>query len=246
MPCCPDRPASPRDGAQDGERGSTLVEVLAAAGILSAVVLCLANLWPTFDRLSFDLLLRQKAVMVLNGETERLAALYATTALGAATGFAANTPTTSGYAVLPNFTGSGAREAYVANTSGLETTTATGTFLSAKSDATVLVTGSGTAMRNYVWLDRARGLAAQLSWVECGVSATLVTDCWNGTLGGKKKTPKSSDPYDCYAFNGTDSTDQCRLVVVVLDYPFKVSASGVPAAIGSRTLTLSTIVGRRL
>ena len=242
MPCSPDRAAPTRDG----ESGSTLVEVLAAAAILSAVVLCLANLWTTFDRISFDLLLRQKAVLVLNGETERLTALYATTALGAATGFASGTPTTSGYAVLPSFTGSGAREAYAANTSRLDATASAVTFLSAASDATMLVTGSGASTRNFVWLDRARGLAAELSWVECGVSATMVADCWNGALNGKKKKLNAMDPYDCWAFDGSSSTDQCRLVIVILDYPFKVSGSSAPIAVGNRTLTLSTIVGRRL
>ena len=61
------RHPSPQDGF-------TLVEVLAAGAVLSAVTLCAVRAWAVVDGLSFDLQLRQKAVFALNGEAERLAA----------------------------------------------------------------------------------------------------------------------------------------------------------------------------
>ena len=58
-------------GAADDE-GSTLVEVMVASTVLSVVALGLVNAWTVMDRMSFDTLLRQKAVFVLNAEMERL------------------------------------------------------------------------------------------------------------------------------------------------------------------------------
>ena len=237
MPCNPD---PGRTSAAD--RGSTLVEVMAAAAILGAVVLCLANLWAAFDRLSFDLLLRQKAVLVLNGETERLVALYAGTPLGSRTGFA-TVPTTSGYPVLQGYTGSEGRESFPASATGIDLATSVPAFR-AGPDAAVLVSGSGQLLRNYVWLDRARDLVAQLSWLECAIDANTVADCWSGTLRGKKPKHKKGTPYACAAFDGGGGTDSCRLIVVIVEYPFSLAA-GSPEPRAARPLTVSTIVGRR-
>ena len=69
-------PLAVRRGGAGNDRGFTLIEVLAAGTILSVVALSLVKAWTVFDGLSFDLLLRQKAVFVLNGEMERAWATY--------------------------------------------------------------------------------------------------------------------------------------------------------------------------
>ena len=191
--------------------------------------------------MSFDLLLRQKAVFVLNGEMERLSALYATT------GFGTETRTDStGYPAAPGVTGAEARLVY--GTSGAAasfTKSAVADF--DDWDGNIWVQGSGASARNYVWLDLARNLAARLSWIECEVTVTAATDCWDMTSGKKPKKPKGSKDgvYACLGFDGGAGGDYCRMVTLVLEYPFRVSGTTVAAAGGTRTLTLSTIVGRR-
>lgn len=100
-----------------GEAGFTLVEVLAASAILSSIGLCIINLWSVGDQTTFDLLQRQKTVLVLNGEMERLAALYEKTPFGG------NPITsTSGYPLLTNIPGSNSRLTYATNSVGFGST----------------------------------------------------------------------------------------------------------------------------
>jgi len=233
MPCGPECRDAP-------DRGFTLVEVMAATAVLGVLVLCLANAWAVFDRISFGLLLRQKAVFVLNGEMERLALLYGTTGFGAGT-----LPQATGYAALPNVPNSATRLAYGTNSTaaGFATNSVSGL---ASADSTVWVYGSGAAARNFVWLDRGRNLLAQVSWVPCAVSASTVQTCW----GAGGKAPSSSkgqaNPYVCFAFSGSSDGGTCLLVTLALDYPFQL-AGGTPVLMANQatTLTLSTIVGRR-
>lgn len=230
MPCRPKRAAA-------SERGFTLVEVMAATAVLGILVLCLADLWEVMDRMSFDLLLRQKAVLVLNGEMERLAWLYDTT------GFGAGTITQStGYTALTNIPGSATRSVYATNSTGISAVSNSPASLQT-ADSTVWVYGSGTSAQNFVWLDSSRSLLARVSWITCAISASTPQTCWNVT-GPTGPAPPGST-YNCMGFSGTGTTGTCQLLTLVLDYPWLLSnATPVPMA-HQYTLTLNTIVGRR-
>jgi hypothetical protein len=217
------------------------VGVMAAGVVLGALALGLANLWTVFDRMSFDALLRQKAVFVLNGEMERLSALYATTGFGAEP-----RPDSTGYPPAAGLTGADARQVYAAGGAAAGFAVTTAAAFSGKDDA-VWVRGTGPAARNYVWLDSGRSLAAGLSWIECEVTQTAATECWDMTSGKKAKKPKGSKdgPFECFGFGGGTEGDYCRMVTLVLEYPFRISGTAVSAAGPARVLTLSTVVGRR-
>ncbi|MBT4490192.1 MAG: prepilin-type N-terminal cleavage/methylation domain-containing protein, partial [Rhodospirillaceae bacterium] len=68
--------AKPTNRRRTREDGFTLVEVLAATVITSILVLGLANLWTAVAGEVDGLTMRQKAIFVLNGQMERLTALY--------------------------------------------------------------------------------------------------------------------------------------------------------------------------
>lgn len=163
----------------DPEAGFTLVEVLAAGAVLSAVVLCAVRAWGVVDGLSLDLQLRQKAVFALNGEAERLTALYTVGGFNGSSGKSYGPSTLqsvsgSGYPALAGVTGSAARLAYAAATTGPGfLTTSASSFATSSSDSLVWVSGSGASTQDFVWLDRPRAVMARLSWVACPLSAAV-------------------------------------------------------------------------
>jgi prepilin-type N-terminal cleavage/methylation domain-containing protein len=230
MPWFLDRRAAARDA------GFTLVEVLVASGVLSVLVLCTVHLWAVCGRMAGDLLLRQKAVFVLDGEMERLAALYATTAFGALT-----LPQPTLDTSLNNIPNSAVRSTYpVGNPLTPFVTAAAGTFASA--DTYVWAPGLGAAARDYVWLDRGRAAMARISWIACPISATTLPDCWGGTAG-KGKVPNGA--YNCYPASGLAVAGTCQLLTLVLDYPYWLQNGAAVAGPTVTTLTLNTVVGRR-
>jgi hypothetical protein len=246
MPCFPDPGGTPpRAGS---ERGSTLVGVMAAGVVLGAMALGLANLWTVFDRLSFDALLRQKAVFVLNGEMERLSALYATTNFG----WKSRSKST-GYAALSGIAGSSSRRIYAVNSTGADFAVSTVAAFD-DADTNLWVSGSGTSARNYVWLDRGRGLTARLSWIECGIKPAGGANCWGRA---SDDDPEEDEPENdetrnkgCFAYkfagnpNAQSGGAWCRHLVLVLEYPFRIEGPTATQA-GQGVMTLSTIVGRR-
>ncbi len=222
--------------AKDG--GFTIIEVMAAGALLSALGLCILHGATILDRLSFELLLRQKAIFVLNGEMERASALYNKTAFGANT-----TSSTAGYTAVATIANSGTRFTYVPSsfysTFGVNTLAA---FTAANApDSTVWMYNLGGATQNFVWLDRSRGLVARLSWSMCDVKNVTSSVCW--TTGTPQ--PKANSTATCYGYGG--GAGVCDLLTMFLDYPYTITA-GVPmplATAAATTLTLSTIVGRR-
>ncbi len=242
-----------------GQAGFTFVEVLAAGAVLSAVVLCLVRAWTVFDLMSLDLQVRQKAVFVLNGETERLTALYT---VG---GFSDEGPdklqSVSGgaYNAIPGINGSGNRLVYKADLKSAKSFTVKdyNALIDANSpDSTILVSGKDTTTQNFVWIDRARNIVGRLSWIACPISGVTASGsstaavCW----GTSSATPSTS----CLAYSkpkpsGSLNSDgaSCHLLTLVLDYPYRALGSGVTdeallpgVHLPSSTLTLSTIVGR--
>ncbi|MBV9735372.1 MAG: prepilin-type N-terminal cleavage/methylation domain-containing protein [Acidisphaera sp.] len=234
MRCSPE-PGRRERAAAGADRGFTLVEVMAAGTILSILVLGMTRLWGVYDRMSFDLLLRQKAVFVLAGEMERLALLFDSTSFGSGP-----RPATTGYTALPNLSGSGTRETYATNSLGVTFATGTASIFAA-TDSMVWVYGSGSTAQNFVFLDRSRNLLARISWIECPVTNITAVSCWGATGPGKATTST------CYPFSGTGtSSTACLLVTLVVDYPFTLrGAAPVQTAPTLSTLTLNTIVGRR-
>jgi hypothetical protein len=221
---------------------------MAAGVVLGAMALGLANLWTVFDRLSFDSLLRQKAVFVLNGEMERLSTLYATTDFGAR-----SRPKTTGYPVLSGIAGSNARRTYATNSTGANFAVSTAAAFD-DADTNLWVSGSGSSARNFVWLDRGRRLAARLSWVECTMNPSSRTTCWSRSGDDDEEDDDEDDETrnkGCFAykFAGTSTAGSggawCRHLVLVLEYPFRIEGSTVTQA-GRGVMTLSTIVGRRV
>lgn len=239
--------------AASDDRGFTLVEVMAAGAVLSAVALGLVNAWAVMDRMSFDTLLRQKAVFVLNAEMERLATLYRTTSFGQGP-----RERTTGYPAVNNLTGGDTRLVYKMDSKGgrnaelVDFVTERANEFAA-SDDSVWLTGDRQSSRNYVWLDRGRNLAARISWTECEISANAASYCWDGTAAARAPVPpklsNSNQQYFCTDFDNKDTGDRCRLIQLVLEYAFRVDVQGAAvtpvAAGGNRVLTLSTIVGRR-
>lgn len=216
-----------RDG---DDTGFTLVEVMVAGTLLSVLALGLVNAWAVFDRLTFNNLMRQKAVFVLNGEMERLAAQYTTRQYTPA-------PRT-GYPSVPSLTDSDTRRIYAA-TDGLPfTTNSVATFQGL--DTTLVWLPGGTPPANWVWLDPARSLVANLSWVSCPVTDRLGAACWEGS-GKKGKLSK------CYVPPGPPPPPptSCQLITVVLTYPYKLTQGSTTPVGTTSTLTLSTIVGQR-
>ena len=234
------------------QEGFTLVEVLAAGAVLSATFLCLVRGWSVLDQMSLDLQLRQKAVFALNGEAERLTALYTA---GGFNGSSAKPSgpstlqTVTGYPAAAGVTGSATRLVYVAATSGASfgTTSATTFASTSTSDSEVLFAGSGSSAQDFVWLDRPRNVMARLSWVTCPVGSNTAAACWSGA------TPTAVPAGQlCYAYDGTAGGTACSLVTLILEYPYRlvggapIAESAVPGGrLSPVTLTLSTIVGRR-
>lgn len=210
-----------RPGQDRDDSGFTLVEVMVAGVLLSVLALGLVNAWAVFDRLTFSNLLRQKAVFVLNGEMERLAAQYT---LGQFT-----PDQQTGYPALSSLTGSTKRATYTAADNLSFTTTSLAAFQA--SDTPVWLPG-GSPPTNWVWLDRPRNLVANLSWVSCPVTDKLGAACWG--QGGKTGATSK-----CYR------DVPCQLVTVVLTYPYRLAGSAATPLGATSTLTLSTIVGQR-
>ncbi len=227
--------------ARRGQDGFTLIEVVAACAVLSALVLCTIRAWSAFDQLSYDNLLRQKTVFVLNGEMERLARMWNTST------FATSATSSSGYPAVAGVTN--ATNRYVYQGSGQQVgnqqqsggnsaeassfvTSSIATFQA--SDTAVLLIGT-IPPANYVWIDRGRRVMANLSWASCPVTTNLPTDCWGQT--GKAGTASS-----CWSGTGTTP---CQLATLILVYPYLLQNGVIVAGSKLNTVTLSTILGRR-
>src|SRR4051812_45189661 len=74
------------------QRGFTMIDVMAAAVVLSIFIVGLGAAWAVADRRAADLVPRQKAIFAANAEMERLSALYNLTNYGNVGG-----STTTGY-----------------------------------------------------------------------------------------------------------------------------------------------------
>ena len=212
------------------QRGFTLIDVMAAAMVLSIFIVGLGTSWAVADRRAGDLVLRQKAVFVANAEMERLTALYNLTNYGNVGG----TSTVSYESSQPFPTtrltyGSGGLSPYVPSAKDY-TTTSAATFSSGSPFLVWVATGGlGSTNRNYVWLDQARNLMARLSWT---VSTITPAQCTVGVT------------CSCLGFLGL-LPGSCQKLNLYIEYPYRL-VSGAASAEGSlRSVSLSTVVGRQ-
>jgi prepilin-type N-terminal cleavage/methylation domain-containing protein len=216
------------------QSGFTLIEVMFASMILSVFVLGIGAFWYAASQRAADLVLKQKAIFVLNAEVERLTAIYVYTAFGA--DLLAGAVTTTGYdglvaipttrLIYPNsLSGSYASNNYL--------TTSAATF-STGSEFLVWVQANflSSLNRNYVWIDKNKNIVGRLSWVMANInvaSCIQALDC-------------SCQRYD----NDSLLPGHCQTLDVYLEYPYRfdAAAASVTPPAQLQTISLRTIVGR--
>lgn len=204
--------------------------------VLTAIfVMGLSGLWALAASQTRELTLRQKAVYALNGEMERLNALYSMTNFGAPVssggggggllggllcllGCTSSSPPSG---IYPTSVAS-----FMPSSSDNFVTTSASTF--ASSDFLVwYVTNYQGSDRNFVWLDRDRRLMASMSWTANDL--TVGSNCWS--FGGN---------------SGSSSGNPCKQLTLTFEYPFRLDTSGsIQQLPNLKSLSLSTIVGRR-
>jgi prepilin-type N-terminal cleavage/methylation domain-containing protein len=217
-----------------GQRGYTLMEVMIASVILSVFVLGMSGFWYSAVGRAYDLVLRQKAVFVLNAEMERISALYVYTNFADCGTFCSSGPvTTNGYDGLASIPST--RFVYPSDVSdytnsGDYVTTNANTFQSSEFQVYLDSSFFSSNNRTYVWIDKSRNIVGRLSWTTSDVTA--------GSCGYNDCSCQKFD-------NSTSNGQRCQMLSVYLEYPYKFSTTGtVTAPASMQTLSLKTIVGR--
>jgi prepilin-type N-terminal cleavage/methylation domain-containing protein len=212
-----------------GQRGFTLIEVMTAALILSALAVSIGGGWVVADRETSNLITRQKAIFVADAEMERLTTLYGTTAFGAL-----GPVTTTGYTETAAFPST--RLIYPTSlslylTGGADyTVNAVNYFTNTGSDFQVWVNANliSSLSRAYVWVDYDHNVIGRISWTTSNISANPCTGL---------DSCNCLDPTGLLAGN-------CQKLVLYLEYPYRLVSGNPVAASPLQTITLSTIVGR--
>ena len=244
------------------QAGFTLVEVMIGTVLIAILVLGLSGLWTTVNNQFLLLTLKQKAIFVLNGEMERLTALYRITNF-AANGSAFHEVTYNDASDGDDFSDGDApspgrefqRLVYsglpqnfstlenIVTTSGdqfncpINTNAKTAQF-NADCAGRVLVDENSNSTnddRNYVWLDQQRRITGRLSWRIRDIKDSLDTFY-----------PNVDRPcWDFFDSNGSN----CKELTLYLHFPYRYSTAQEPdtdAGFGRReTLLLKTFVARR-
>lgn len=212
------------------QRGFSLMEVMAAAMVLSIFIAGIGAIWVTGDRRVDALVLRQRAVFLANAEMERLTTLYDTTSFGASAPV-----TTTGYTEVAAFPAT--RLTYPAPVtpysggpgSDFTVTTASG-FVSGDSFQVYVASDLFSSLnRNYLWLDKNQGVMARVSWSASNITPNPCT---------------RTDGCGCLSYSGS-SGGSCQKIVLYLEYPFRLVSDTPTAGANLQTVTLASIVGRR-
>jgi hypothetical protein len=224
-----ENPVTYRRGEPRARQGGfMMMDIMSAAVVLSIFIAGIGAYWVMADRQANDLVTRQKAVLVANGEMERLTVIYNYTSFGVAgpvttTGYEASSPFPTTRLIYPTsldplYTSSG--DDYVTSSST--------TFAGSEPKVWIKTQFLSSLNRGYVWLDQGKSLMGRLSWTSTDISPT---PCTTGSCV-------------CRNFLAI-GTGSCRKISLYLEYPYRL-VSGAPVA-GSRieSVTLSTIVGRR-
>lgn len=139
----------------NNHRGFTLIEVLVGIILVSILLAGVISAWNLVSNRNFDLALKQKAIIALNSQTERLTALYRW-----CEGFSASSYTSS--------SGSCTNTNFIADNARFNT--------NSYNDWGKVLYNSYDNL-NYVFIDRPRNIVAQLWWSEktvndCGLCST--------------------------------------------------------------------------
>lgn len=209
--------------------GFTLVEVMVGIVLAAILVLGLSTLWVVVGDTFLRLTLRQKAIFALSGETERLAAYYASPTAGfnltgcvvpAAKVDNILLPTT---VLRPGLIGATVNTyATACATPGVLAAGHVTTTAASFDVGQVYVPAGGPPNYNLVWLDKDKNLAASLFWV----------------------ATQSSDPSLPHPTYGTTA----QWLNVYMQYPYRYipGAGNVPVAVAPlEWVSVSTIVGPR-
>ncbi|MEO5373011.1 MAG: type II secretion system GspH family protein [Alphaproteobacteria bacterium] len=203
-------------------QGFTLVEVMVGMVLTAILVLGLSSAWVLTSTEFLRLTLRQKAIMALNGETERLAYYYAhdsTTQIKSSSCLLSESITVDGAAISANL--------YPKAACTLDGNHILNTNLVDVGQVFVLETGTLPSNRKYnvVWLDKEKGLAASLFWTVADSTATNAANCLTYT---------------------------CQDLTVYLQYPYRFTPSATEAdgtlvndLPPVETVSVKTIVGNR-
>ena len=227
-------PLNMRRDARQRQRGFSLLEVMFASTILSVIILGVGGFWYAANSHVADLVLKQKAIFVLNAEVERLTALYVFT--GFATDPTNGPVTTTGYDGLPAIPST--RLVYPNDVTAIMgggnnfITTAANTFATGSEFLVWDNLGFLSSLnRTYVWIDKNRNLVGRLSWVTTDItvaSCIQTADC-------------SCQRFDNLSLNG----GRCQRLDVYLEYPYRFATSGtITAPAQLQTISVGTIVGR--
>jgi prepilin-type N-terminal cleavage/methylation domain-containing protein len=211
------------------QRGFTLIEVMTASLILSALIVAVGSGWVVADRETSALITRQKAIFVANAEMERLTALYGGTSFGNS-----GPDTTVGYTETAAFPSTRllyptSLSSYLASGQNYITTSAN-TF---KTGSAFLVWIDSSFFsfldRGYVWIDQEHNIAGRISWTTSAISPSACT------VGG--------DGCPCMNYSGLFS-GTCHKLTFYLEYPYRLVSGNAVGDANLQTITLSTIVGR--
>lgn len=210
--------------------GFTLVEVMAAGVILGILTIGLTQVWAIAGERSLDSTIRQKAVFVLNGQMERLTALYGRTGFGAVVAV-----DTTGYgspAAYPDTRAVFRMDTNGFMNSGLDAfvTDSLATFEAGGEALIYFDNQGGAGDRNFVWIDPDRNVLGRLSWSE-----TVIPAPTGGPPSGTRL---------CFGFAGGIDGSNCREVALYLEFPFRLIGGAPTEGDTVRIMPLKTIVGR--
>jgi prepilin-type N-terminal cleavage/methylation domain-containing protein len=210
------------------QRGFTLIEVMTAAMILSALVVSIGAGWVVADRETSNLVMRQKAIFMASAEMERLTQLYAVTTFGAT-----GPVTTTGYTETAAFPSTrlvyptSLDPAFVSGGQDFTTTSAT-TFQTSPFLVWVNSNLVSSLNRAYLWVDQDHNVVGRISWTTSNVTPSPCT---------------RADGCPCLDPTAT-LAGSCQKLVLYLEYPYRLVSGAAVAESNLQTITLTTIVGR--
>jgi prepilin-type N-terminal cleavage/methylation domain-containing protein len=212
------------------QRGFSLMEVMAAAMVLSVFILGIGACWIVADRAVNAAVVREKAMFVANAEMHRVTALYVGTSFGVSgpvvtTGYSLPSGAPSTRLIYPTSLSS-----YISGGSNNYIATSSASFLSgAEEQVWVDAQFLPAQNRSYVWIDRNRNLLGRVSWATSNIIPSACVSgggtCW------------------CVGFSGGGAA-QCRKLDLYLEYPYRLSGGSAVADPSVQTVSISTIVGR--
>ncbi|PCI40839.1 MAG: hypothetical protein COB46_05925 [Rhodospirillaceae bacterium] len=170
------------------ERGFTLIEVMVGMVLASILVMGLTSLWSVITTQFQDLNYRQRAVFALNGEMERLSAIYASNTL----------PTVTAV-------GSTGRFVYSDTVAFVHPAANIATFVGTYDGKLLYFDGiAGTTDdRNLVWIDYNKQIVGKLTWENANY-LNIGSQC---VIGGLSNQCNLITMHIEYPFRMTDTTN---------------------------------------